>query len=244
MQCLVQAIENDIYVVYTKRMIKPTLLSFYKKEKAMAPKVSEEYKSQKKIDLLQAAKRVFIEKGYIRATMQDIIDEAGISRGALYAYFDNIEHVYMELLQLEDQQDVFAFSLHDEDTTWQQLTKWIWKQHKEIEHIDQTLLLANSEFFMSANYKMNKESYPYITARYERIIDVLARFFQQGIDQGDLSPRLPVESVSRYLVSFIDGLMMGTAHLSSERTKVKEQIETLLFTLKEMLCPIDQGKEE
>lgn len=205
----------------------------------MAPKVSEEYKNQKRIDLLQAAKRVFIQKGYIRATMQDIMDKAGVSRGALYAYFDNIEHVYMELLQFEDQQDVFAFSLDDENTSWQQLANWIWKQYKEIENIDQTLLLANSEFFMSANYKTNKESYPYITARYERIIDVLTRFFEQGIVQGDLSPRLPVESIARYLVSFIDGLMMGTAHLGSERTKVKDQVDTLLFTLKEMLCPAD-----
>lgn len=208
----------------------------------MAPRVSEEYKKQKKMDLLQAAKRVFIEKGYTRATMQDIMDEAGVSRGALYDYFDNIEHVYIELLHVQDQKDVLFFSTDEGGTSWQQITKWVHQQQKEMERIDQSLLLANSEFFLSTNYRKNKDSYPYVTARYQRIADVLTTFFQEGIEQGDFRPRIPIESISLYLISFIDGLMLDTAHLGSEKTKVKEQMEVLLFSLKEMLCPVNENK--
>lgn len=212
----------------------------------MAPKVSEEYKKQKKIDLLQAAKRVFINKGYTRATMQDIIDEAGVSRGALYDYFDNIEHVYLELLQYGDQQDMNYFHAESSESTagtntsWQQLLEWITKQQHEIEHIDQTLLLANSEFFLSSNYRKNKEKYPYIMTRYQQIIDVLTHFFERGTAHGDFSPRLSAESISRYLVTFVDGLMIDTAHLGTEKTRVKEQMAALLFTLEEMLCPVQK----
>lgn len=202
----------------------------------MAPKVSEEYKQHKKTELLQAAKQVFIKKGYTNATMQDILDEAGVSRGALYAYFDNLEHVYIELLRYEDQQDILCFTPDDERTSWQQLTSWVDKQRMQIKQMDQSLLAANSEFFLSV--RENKAGYPYITDRYQRLVEVLIAFMQAGAERGDLAPRFPRDSIARYLISFIDGLMLDTAHLGQDKTNVDEQCDLLLFSLKEMLRPV------
>lgn len=210
----------------------------------MSPRVSEDYKRQKKLSLLQAAKRVFIAKGYTQATMQDIIDEAGVSRGALYAYFDNIEHVYVELLQHEDQQDVHYFRTDGTEAFWQQISEWVSKQRKEIDQIDQTLVRANSEFFSSTNYRSHKASYPYITARYKRIVKALADFFQTGTSKGEFVTCLPAESIARYVVSFVDGLMMNTAHLGTEQTKVNGQMDVLLFTLEQLLRPAISNDKE
>ncbi|MGG3886798.1 TetR family transcriptional regulator [Brevibacillus panacihumi] len=202
----------------------------------MAPKVSEEYKQQKKTELLQAAKQVFIKKGYTNATMQDILDEAGVSRGALYAYFDNLEHVYIELLRYEDQQDILCFTPDDERTSWQQIISWLDKQRMQIKQMDQSLLVANSEFFLSV--RENKAGYPYISDRYQRLVEVLIAFIQAGAERGDLAPRFPQDSIARYLISFIDGLMLDTAHLGQDKTNVDEQCDLLLFSLKEMLRPV------
>lgn len=202
----------------------------------MAPKVSEEYKQQKKTELLQAAKQVFIKKGYTNATMQDILDEAGVSRGALYAYFDNLEHVYIELLRYEDQQDILCFTPDDERTSWQQITSWVDKQRMQIKQMDQSLLVANSEFFLSV--RENKAGYPYITDRYQQLVEVLIAFMQAGAERGDLAPRFPQDSIARFLISFIDGLMLDTAHLGQDKTNVDEQCDLLLFSLKEMLRPV------
>ena len=49
----------------------------------MAPIVSEEYKRKKKIELIEAARKVFIEQGFVRTSMQDIMDAAEVSRGTL-----------------------------------------------------------------------------------------------------------------------------------------------------------------
>ncbi|HHY27236.1 MAG TPA: helix-turn-helix transcriptional regulator [Desulfitobacterium dehalogenans] len=45
----------------------------------MSPKVSEDYKKERERELIEAAKKVFIEKGFVRTSMQDIMDKAGIS---------------------------------------------------------------------------------------------------------------------------------------------------------------------
>ena len=75
----------------------------------MSPKVNNQYKKNKELEILKSAKNVFIKKGYLKATMQDIIVEAGISRGAIYSYFNNIEHVFEEILKLEDEKDIIYF---------------------------------------------------------------------------------------------------------------------------------------
>ncbi|WP_312116911.1 TetR family transcriptional regulator [Brevibacillus reuszeri] len=206
----------------------------------MSPKVSDKYKNEKKKALLQAAKRVFLTKGYTKATMQDVMDEADISRGALYSYFDNVEHLYRELLQFEDQQDVLFFSPSNDETSWQQITNWVHKQQKEMEQIEQTLTQANSEYFLSIRDVKTQDGDSYSTTRYDRIVDALTVLFQSGTKKGELQPRLPAEMISRYLVSFIDGLMLDTAHLGAEKTKVAEQMEALVFSLREMLGPASE----
>ncbi len=49
--------------------------------------------------IIAAAERVFGRKGYGEGTVDDIIAEAGISRGAFYHHFANKEEVFRELLR-------------------------------------------------------------------------------------------------------------------------------------------------
>lgn len=48
--------------------------------------------------LLDAAQQVFSDKGYIRSTVQDIIANTGLSRGAFYRYFDNTDGIFLALV--------------------------------------------------------------------------------------------------------------------------------------------------
>lgn len=206
----------------------------------MSPKVSEAYKKAKKAKLIHAAKRVFIQKGYSHTTMQDIMDEAGVSRGALYSYFDNIEHAFLEVLQSDDQQEIVFLKPNQSSSLWSQLTNWVQGQQHHIETIQQSLLLARAEFFLSAHSMGNKEHVPYLIQRYHRLQEAIQEFIQSGIKQGEFQPQLPPRSVSLYLISFLDGLMLDTFQLGSERTNVEEQLHALLFSLKQMLCPIEK----
>lgn len=212
----------------------------------MSPKVSDEYKQQKKKELLQAAKQVFMDKGYTQATMQDIMDKADVSRGALYAYFDNIEHVYLEVLKEEDRQDADDFHWDGSGTCWKQLERWMDRKRQEIEAIEQSLFLANAEFFLSQRRRRGNEGTgtPYWMSRYQVIVDAVSDFIRKGETLGHFSPCMPAESISRYLVSFIDGLMIDTAHLGPECTKVPEQMEVLTYILRQMLRPSDLNLSE
>ena len=53
---------------------------------------------KRQVEILDAAAKVFAEKGYHRASTPDICARAKISNGALYKYFRNKEAVYVSLL--------------------------------------------------------------------------------------------------------------------------------------------------
>ncbi|MCP3772325.1 TetR family transcriptional regulator [Paenibacillus sp. MZ04-78.2] len=206
----------------------------------MSPRVSEQYKKDKKHELLQAARHVFIREGYTQATMQSILNEAGVSRGALYSYFDNIEHAFIEVLQFDDRQDILFFELAESSPLWPQLTVWVNRQRHSLKTVGQTLLLAKAEFFLSPGYRQNKESFPYIAQRYLQIKEAIESVVVKGTERGEFRPRLSPEAVALYFVSFMDGLMLNTFQLGAEITLVDDQLTVFLFSLKEMLCPIDR----
>lgn len=48
--------------------------------------------------ILQAALKVFGEKGFYRAKIEDIAQEAGVGKGTVYEYFKSKEHLFREIL--------------------------------------------------------------------------------------------------------------------------------------------------
>ena len=57
----------------------------------------EREKQQRREDIVQAAEKVFFSRGFDRSTMDDIADEAELSKGTLYLYFNSKEDLHMEV---------------------------------------------------------------------------------------------------------------------------------------------------
>lgn len=53
----------------------------------------------RKAEVLAAALDVFAELGFERATLQDVADRAGVTKGALYHYFDSKDQLFLELMR-------------------------------------------------------------------------------------------------------------------------------------------------
>ena len=64
---------------------------------------------QKKRYIVEKAREVFVEKGFKKVTMKDIVEACDISRGGLYLYFENTSQIFMEVLRMESEEadDVF-----------------------------------------------------------------------------------------------------------------------------------------
>jgi len=57
----------------------------------------EREKEQRRNDIIDAAERIFFSKGHENATMDDVAEEAELSKGTLYLYFKNKEELYLAI---------------------------------------------------------------------------------------------------------------------------------------------------
>ena len=55
-------------------------------------------REQRQKEILNAANRIFIEKGFIKTTMYDIAFKAGLSKPTVYRYFKTKDEIYMSLM--------------------------------------------------------------------------------------------------------------------------------------------------
>ena len=70
--------------------------------------VNEEEFAVRKNEILDAAQRLVFTKGYEMMSIQDILDEMGISKGAFYHYFQS-KPALMEALALRIEEEAFRF---------------------------------------------------------------------------------------------------------------------------------------
>lgn len=61
----------------------------------------------KRRQIIEGARRVFIEMGFDAASMNDITRAAGVSKGTIYVYFANKEELFEALIE-EERQTIFA----------------------------------------------------------------------------------------------------------------------------------------
>ncbi|MGZ4729688.1 MAG: TetR/AcrR family transcriptional regulator, partial [Acidimicrobiales bacterium] len=57
---------------------------------------------QTRARLVEAAKKVFEEQGFLDARISDIAEQAGLSHGAFYHYFETKDEVFLEVAEAQE----------------------------------------------------------------------------------------------------------------------------------------------
>ena len=63
------------------------------------PKVTEEHKEARREQILAGAQRAFARHGYEGATVARLEEETGLSRGAIFNYYESKEALFVELVR-------------------------------------------------------------------------------------------------------------------------------------------------
>lgn len=185
-------------------------------------------KERRRQQIMVAAKRVFIKKGYGRATMESIAKEAELSAGTLYLYFRNkgelwatlsvrvLQYLLIRLDHLDSQMDL------DYKGKISQLKSVLLDAYEFDPMIFKSLFsLQTSETLKELNPELIQE----IKTLGRQTIKKIAAIFQQGINHGVCLDRHPME-IADIVWSLFSGLVLweaskqsGDFHSNSDRLK-------------------------
>lgn len=202
----------------------------------MSPKISDSQREMRKQQILDAAKRVFSEKGYGAATLKDIIEETGMSRGWIYLYFQTKEEIFEALLDHQDaeHEQYIAELLEISASVWDVITTLYSQQQDELLKPPRGgMLPAFYEYFLIG--WRDAERSELLLQRYEEGIVRFAALLQKGVDQGEFSPAMSVSDISKLAASFQEGILTHTITVGPETANTQMQQEALIQCLHRLL---------
>lgn len=142
--------------------------------------------AQKKKYIVETARKVFMERGFKKVTMKDIVEACDISRGGLYLYFENTSQIFAEVLKLESEEtdDVFSESIDEDATAVDILLLFLKEQKKEILRKKDTLTQAIYEFYFEHNLPKKDNV---LKKQFDSAVKVIERLIETGVDNGEFA---------------------------------------------------------
>ena len=181
---------------------------------------------QKKNYIVEKAKEVFQEKGYLGVTMKDIIEACEISRGGLYLYFDSVETIFNEVLRLESEEidDVFGPAILEISSSADILGLFLQEQKKELLKKKGNLSRAIYEYNFG-NKVSPKENAS--RKKFDMAVKVIEKLIEQGIEEGDLYCEDP-RGAARNMMYVIEGLRISSQTIGITEETVNREIRYLM----------------
>jgi AcrR family transcriptional regulator len=180
-----------------------------------------------------AALPVFARSGYERATVDEIVREAGYSKGAFYVHFESKEDLFWGMLEerISGQQDAFRQAL-DETRSAEENIQALLTTIFAIFRKDAMWSALFIEFV--AHAARNDKVRERLAAMYQNWRDFTVETLNQGREVGRVRKDLDVEFVATVMIALIEGMIMQ-ARLAPGAIRPEDAIEPLSRLLADWL---------
>lgn len=191
----------------------------------------EREKERRRQQIIVAAKRVFSEKGFNKATMEDIAKEAELSPGTLYLYFKNKEELYASL-SLRILQYLHIRVTHTDREAGlspDKKLRALMEAMYDVYDFDPLTIINMFHLQSSDTLKNLSESLlEEIKDLSKKSIGAIAKIFKEGIDEGIFIDRHPV-ALADIFWSMFSGVVLWEASkniISPEKDYLKSTLAT------------------
>lgn len=191
----------------------------------------EREKERRRQQIIVAAKRVFSEKGFNKATMEDIAKEAELSPGTLYLYFKNKEELYASLsLRILQYLHIRVTHVNKETTlSPDEKLSALMEAMYDVYDFDPLIIINMFHLQSSETLKNLSESLlAEIKDLSQKSIGAIARIFEEGMEKGIYVDRHPV-ALADIFWSMFSGVVLWEASkkiVSADKDYLKSTLAT------------------
>ncbi len=169
----------------------------------------EREKLKRREEILDAAEKVFFTKGVENSTMDDVAEEAELSKGTLYIYFQSKEEIHWEISQRH--MDKVACDMEKVlDLKNNPVENLLAIANVFIQHFDKEHAIAHSILFFQASdlKKLNLNQEQICKAFLEDSpIHMVQKLVEEGIQQGLIRNDIPANALSSTLWAQVMGVL-------------------------------------
>ena len=161
--------------------------------------------------IVEAATRVFANKGYAGASVADIADTAAVGKGTVYEYFSSKEDlffaVFEDYMQRSGKQATVSISALGGSASERLLalsdaTMGLW------DDINEVFTLTMEFWAASASSQMQDRFKTAFRDLYKEFRKVIIALIQEGIERGEFRKDIRIESVAAAMVGTWDALFL------------------------------------
>ncbi|MBE4909974.1 TetR family transcriptional regulator [Bacillus luteolus] len=200
----------------------------------MSPKVTEEYKEERKKEILKAAFEVFCKKGFEPTTMKDIVDASGLSRGGVYQYYSSTEEMFRDIIDRNDKvgREELSKVVGASDSVWKVIKDSV-NGYREVPTTN--FAIVQFEFAVISWRSDSEDRFDYILNRLKFWRKNLVDLINEGVKRGEFHPVQKVEAIVDFMTNVFDGLILHHHLAGASEIDVDGQVDALLFYLKNVL---------
>lgn len=157
----------------------------------------------------EAAFRLFVTKGYAATTLQQIADEVGMTKGAIFFYFQSKENLLLHLLTIAERSIVHTFVDQVADPSLSSVDRLVaFFHHGARQGLERPYhllcLIQTSIEFTGVDTEIGRR----VTDTYSRIYELLSRIVADGQHRGELSSEINAIEFVSMVVAMHDGMML------------------------------------
>lgn len=179
------------------------------------PKVNEEYFTEIKNKILQAAFEVCKRKPAYEVTMSDIVAETGMSQGGVYKYFNNIDSLLAALIDKANSVGNYKTEIDAAMASGRSSAQILKELFDLSERYFSDMLISYNKilFELSSLFAYNPEKQKAIykqvktSSTFEYLTKCAAQTIISGVQKGDFKALVPVEEILSFLVASFDGII-------------------------------------
>ena len=196
-------------------------------------------KQERPAEILDAALKVFAQKGFAAARMDDIAKEAGVTKGTIYLYFENKEAVFKSLVRESVGATIATVTAaaQAQEGSARLLLRMVLTRVAQLLVESDRVVLPKIVIGESSNFPWLAEFYRFEII--EKGLQLMMSLIERGIAQGEFRA-LPAHHVARLCVApvLLGAIWRVTfAHLDAESYDYNGLIETHLDVLFRGLAP-------
>lgn len=191
-------------------------------------RISKEYEERRK-EILDVSEKLFVTKGYLKTTINDILREVGIAKGTFYYYFKSKEEVMDAIVIRFVSAGVTAAKAILENTNLTVHEKFLQIIMVQKPTTDVKKEMIN-QLHQINNAQMHHKS---LVETIKQLSPVLVEVIEQGIKEGLFHTPYPKEAIEFLLVSstflFDDGLF------DWKPKEIIQKVQAFIYTMEVIL---------